>query len=63
MELERRGVQDLASAIAAAESLNEFKRESSNGQGKKNHEGSDSEKDGDNFPKRDRPFGERVMGP
>jgi len=56
MELERRGVQDLASAITAAESLIEFKRESSKGRGKKNHEGSDSEGDRDNSPKRDRPL-------
>jgi len=55
MELERYGVQDLASTIAAAESLIEFKRESSKGWDKKNHEDSDSEGDEDNSPKRDRP--------
>jgi len=35
IELERRGVQDLASVIAAAESLMEFKRDSQKVQGKK----------------------------
>jgi len=54
MELERRGVQDLASTIAAVESLIEFKRESSKGRGKKNHEGSGNEGDKVNSPKRDR---------
>lgn len=40
MELKRRGVQDLASAIAAAESLIEFKRkEPPKGQGKKPNHG------------------------
>ena len=53
MELERRGVQGLASTIAVAESLIEFKRESSKGRGKKNHGGSNSEGDRDNSPKRD----------
>ena len=54
MELKRRGVQDLASAIVVAESLIKFKRESSKGRGKKTHEGSDSEGDRENSPKRDR---------
>ena len=54
MELERHGVQDFASAITVVESLIEFKRESSKGGGKKNHEGGDSEGDRDNSPKRDR---------
>jgi len=54
MKLERRGVQDLSSAITVVESLIEFKRESSKGRGKKNHEGSDNEGDRDNSPKRDR---------
>jgi len=35
MEVERRGVQDLASAIAATKSLIEFKRDYSKGQVKK----------------------------
>ena len=55
MELERRGVQDLASAIAAAESLIELKRDSSKGQSKKGHEDSDSEGDRDHSPKKHRP--------
>jgi len=55
MKLKRRGVQDFASAIAAAESLIEFKKGYLKGRGKKNHEGSDSEGDMDNSPKRDRP--------
>jgi len=52
MELERRGVQDLASTIAAAESLIELKRDSSKGQSKKANEDSDSEGDRDRSPKR-----------
>jgi len=35
MKLERHGVQDLASTIAAAESLIELKRDSSKGRSKK----------------------------
>ena len=53
MELERRGVQDLASAIATAESLIELKRDPSKGRSKKGHEDSDSEGDRDLSPKRD----------
>jgi len=56
MELERRGVQDLASAIATAESLIELKRDSSKGRSKKANEDSDSEGDRDRSPKRDRPL-------
>ena len=55
MELERRGVQDLASAIAAAESLIELKRDSSKGRNKKAPEDSDSEEDRDHSPKKHRP--------
>ena len=55
MELERRGVQDLTSAIAAVESLIKVKRESSKERGKKTHEGNKSEGDRDNSPKRNRP--------
>jgi len=56
MKLERRGVQDLASAIAAAESLIELKRDSSKGRSKKDHKDSDSKGDKDRSPKRDRPL-------
>lgn len=42
MELKTRGVQDLAFAIAAAESLLEFKRDSSKSQGKKPQHGGKS---------------------
>jgi len=55
MELERRGVQDLSSAIAAAESLIELKRDSSKGRSKKALEDSDSEGDRDHSPKKHRP--------
>jgi len=55
MELERRGVQDLASAITAAESLIELKRDSSRGRSKNGHEDSDSEGDRDDSPKKHRP--------
>ena len=55
MELERRGVQDLASAIAATECLIELKRDSSKGRSKKGHEDSDSEGDRDHSPKKHRP--------
>jgi len=55
MELERHGVQDLSSAIDAAESLIELKRDTSKGRSKKGHEDSDSKEDRDNSPKRDRP--------
>jgi len=44
----------LASAIAAAEYLIEFKRESSKGRGKKTHEDGDGEGDQYNSSKRDR---------
>ena len=53
IELERHGVQDLTSVIAAVESLIEFKRESLKGRDKKNYEGSDSEGDRDNSSERD----------
>jgi len=62
MKLKRRGVQDLAFTIAAAESLIKFKRESSEGKGKKTHEGSDSEGNRDNSPKRDRPPRDKGNG-
>ena len=41
--LGRRGVQDLASTVFAVESLTEYKRDSSKGLGKKNHDDSDSD--------------------
>jgi len=49
-------VQDLASAVAAVESLIELKKNSSNGRSKKGHEDSDSEGDRDRSAKRDRPL-------
>jgi len=55
MELERRSVQDLASAIAAAESLIELMRDSTKGRSKKVHGDSDSEGDRDHSPKKHRP--------
>jgi len=62
MELERCGVQDFASAITVVESLIEFKRESSKGRGRKTHEGSNSEGDRDNSPKRGRPPQDKGNG-
>jgi len=55
MELETCGVQDLASAIAVAESLIEFKRKSSKARGKKTHKDGNGEGDRDNSPERDAP--------
>ena len=61
MELRRRGVQDLASAIAAAESLTEYRKEFSKGQGSKKpyhaKGGGDREKSPrrDTSPRRDKP--------
>ena len=55
MELERRGAQDLAFTIAAAETLIELKRDSSKGRSKKAPEDSDSEGDRDHYPKKHRP--------
>ena len=54
-ESERRGVQDLASAVAAFESPTEYKRDSSKGKDKKNLYGSDSDGDWNKSPRRDRP--------
>ena len=62
MEHERCCVQEIPSAIAAAESLVELKRESSKGRGKKNHEVSNSERDKDDSPKRDRPPRDKGNG-
>jgi len=55
MELERRRVQDIISAIAAVESLIEFKRESSKGQGKKIGGSDKGGGDRDKSPKKDKP--------
>jgi len=53
-ELERHDVQDLASVVAASESLNEYKKDFSKGRGKKNHGDSDSDRDRDKSPRRDK---------
>ena len=55
MEYERLGVLDLTSAIAVVESLIEFKRESSNGQGKKTGGNNKGGGDQDKSPKKDKP--------
>jgi len=55
MELERRGVQDLASAIVAAESLIEFKRDSSKGQSKKVRGNGKGAGEQEKIPKKDKP--------
>jgi len=62
MELERRGVQDLTSEIAAAKSLIEFKRESLKGQEKKTRGSSKGGPDRDKFPKKDRPSNDKSKG-
>ena len=55
MELERRGMQGLASVIAAVESLIEFKRKSSKGQGKKTGGSGKGWGDRDKSSKKDKP--------
>ena len=62
MELERREVQDLASAIGAAESLIEFKRDSSKGQGKKAEGNGKGGGDQDKTPKKDKPRKDKWKG-
>ena len=62
MELERRGVQDLASAIGAAESLIEFKRDSSKGQGKKAGGNDKGGGDQDKTTKKDKPPKDKWKG-
>jgi len=54
MEPERRGVQELASMITTVESLNEFKRYSSKGQGTGGSVKGGGDRD--KSPKRDKPF-------
>ena len=61
-KLQRRVVQDLASALAAAESLNEYKRDSSKRQGKKNSGSGKGGGDGDKSPKRDKPSTDKGKG-
>jgi len=61
MELKRRGVQDLVSAIAVAETLVEFKREFSKKPNKKPHSGKGGG-DRDKSPRRDKPFLPRDKG-
>jgi len=62
MELERRGVQDLASAISAAESLIKFKKNSSKGQGKNNQGSAKGGGDWDKSPKKDKSFKDYGTG-
>jgi len=62
MELERREVQDLASAIGAAESLIEFKRDSSKGQGKKARVNDKGQGEQDKTPKKDEPPKDKWKG-
>jgi len=59
MELERCGVQDLTSAVAVAETLIKFKRESSKGQGKKIGGSLKGGRDHNKFPKKDKPSKEK----
>jgi len=61
-ELERPGVQDLASVVAAFESLTEYKRDSSKGQGKKNLDDSDSDGGRNKSPTRDKPTTFKAKG-
>jgi len=56
MELERHGMQDLTFAIATTESLIEFKRQSSKGQGKKTGGSGKGGGDRDKCLKKDKPF-------
>jgi len=55
MELKRRGMQDLAMAIATIKSSIEFKTESSKGQVKKTHKDSNDDGDMEDSSKRDQP--------
>ena len=61
MELKRRGVQDLASAIAAAETLVEYKRESLKKPNKKTSSGKGGG-DRDKSPRRDQPSSPKDKG-
>jgi len=56
------GVQDLAFVVTAAESLNEYKKDSSKRQGKKNSGSRKGGGDGDKFPKRDKPSTDKGEG-
>jgi len=62
MELKKRRVHDLASAIAAAESLIEFKRESSKLRCKKTHYDSDRDRHWDKSPRQDKPTSLKEKG-
>jgi len=62
MELERYGLQDLTSAIAAAKSLIELKREFSKGQGKKTGGSDKGGGDWDKSPKKDKPSKDKWKG-
>ena len=62
MGLKRCGVQDLAFAIATAESLIEFKKESFKGQSKKTSGSGKGRGDRDKPPSRDKPFAPKDNG-
>jgi len=55
MELKKRRVQNLPLAIAAVESLIEFKRQPLKLRGKKTHDDNDSNRDRDKSPRRVKP--------
>jgi len=62
MELISHGVQNLASAIAAVESLIEFNKESSKGQNKKISGSDKGRGDWDKSPRRDKPSTQKDKG-